>query len=80
MAFLVIHQMHPSFDEQKKILDVLLTLGTHVLIEVASDVAPLLSTYTAHLCKKRNCEYLGSVKRYKDPNAMQIGEIYWFKN
>ncbi len=80
IAFLVIHQMHPDFDQQKEILNSILRLGDQVLIEVAPDASPLLTTYTEYLSRKLPCEYLGELKRDKDPNASEIGQMYWFKN
>ena len=69
IAFLVVHQIHESFSEQIKIIETLLKLGDNLIVEVANDVCILYSAYVEFLSEKLDCQYLGEVKRRKDPDS-----------
>ncbi len=79
IAFLVVHLMHDTLQEQIKIVDCLLHLGENLILEVASDVGVVHSSYVEYLSQKLDCEYLGEVSRHKDPNSNSKGKLFWFK-
>jgi cobalamin biosynthesis Co2+ chelatase CbiK len=79
MVFLVIHQLDDDLHNQMKILELLLKMGDHVIIELADDAAPLLTAFAKYKGRQLNFEYLGEVKRFKDPAIPHIGKFFWFK-
>ena len=79
LAFLVVHQMAEKLSDQQMFFERLLSLGDHLLVEVADDVAVDLTDFIASLCKYSDCECLGEVPRFQDPNKPGRGTLYWFK-
>lgn len=79
IAFLVVHLMHDNLQEQIKIIESLLTLGENLILEVANDVAVVHSAYLEFLSHSLDCQYLGEVKRHKDPISQSTGKLFWFK-
>ena len=79
IAFLVVHQIDDSLLEQIKIIEILLKLSDNLILEIANDVAMSYSAYIEILANKLNCQYMGEVKRHKDPNVGGTGKIFWFK-
>jgi hypothetical protein len=80
IAFLVVHLMDNTLNEQNKILEELLKLGDNLIIEVANDVGVLHTTYVEYLANRLGAEYLGEVKRHKDPESTSTGKMFWFKS
>jgi 2-polyprenyl-3-methyl-5-hydroxy-6-metoxy-1,4-benzoquinol methylase len=84
LALLVIHQIDDSLDQQKAIVDNLLSLGDLVIIEVANDVAVPLTEYIESFSKQIDCKFLGEVRRTYNPNAYGgyypngIGKVFCF--
>lgn len=79
LAFLVVHEMAEKLSDQQMFFERLLSLGDHVLVEVADDVAADLTHFIASLCEHSDCEYLGEVPRLRDPSMTGKGALYWFK-
>lgn len=79
LAFLVVHQMAEKLADQQMFFERLFSLGDHVLVEVADDAAVDLTHFIASLCEYSDCEYLGEVPRFQDPNMRGRGALYWFK-
>jgi len=81
IAFLVVHQVGGgSLQKQIEILKSLLTLGDNLLLEVANDVSIVYSAYAEYLSKALDAQYLGEVKRHKDPKSQSTGKLFWFKS
>jgi len=78
LALLVVHLMEDTLREQVRILDVLLGLGEHVIVEVANDVGVLLTAYVEYLGEALDAHFLGEVKRHKDPRSTATGKLFWF--
>ena len=79
IAFLVVHLMHETLQEQVKIIDSLLSLGDNLILEVANDVGVIHTSYVEFLSHSLDCQYLGEVRRHKDPNSPSTGKLFWFK-
>jgi len=79
IAFLVVHLMEETLQEQIKIIESLLTLGDNLIIEVANDVGVVHTSYVEFLSTKLDCQYLGEVKRHKDPKSTSTGKLFWFR-
>jgi hypothetical protein len=79
IAFLVVHLMDETLQEQIKIIESLLNLTDNLILEVANDVGVTHTSYVEFLSTKLNCQYLGEVKRHKDINSSSTGKIFWFK-
>lgn len=84
IAFLVIHQITESFEEQVAIVNQLLALGDTVIIEVANDVAVPLSEYVEKLADEIDGEYLGEVKRIPISTGIhyvkRMGKLFCFRS
>lgn len=80
IAFLVVHLMHEKLQEQIKIIESLLALGDNLILEVANDVGVIHTSYVEFLSQSLDCQYLGEVKRHKDPASRSTGKLFWFKN
>lgn len=80
IAFLVVHLMEDSLKKQAEILNSLLSLSDNLILEVANDVGVTHSAYVEYLCESLNGEYLGEVKRHKDPHSESTGKLFWFKS
>ena len=74
LAFLVVHLMSPSFKEQTQIIDELLKFGDNLIIEVASDIGVVLSSYVEFLSTKIECRYLGEVVRHRNSGCPRLSE------
>ncbi|MEI8365856.1 MAG: class I SAM-dependent methyltransferase [Parachlamydiaceae bacterium] len=79
IAFLVVHLMHETLQEQIKIIQKLLKVGDNVILEVANDVGVIHTAYVEYLSQSIDCQYLGEVKRHKDPQSTSTGKLFWFK-
>lgn len=79
IAFLVVHLMHETLKEQIKIIECLLNLGDNLILEVANDVGVVHTSYVEYLSQSLDCQYLGEVKRHKDPISQSTGKLFWFK-
>ena len=79
-AFLVIHLMEETLQQQIEIIESLLSLGDNVIIEVANDVGVIHTSYVEYLSEQLNCEFLGEVKRHRDATSTSTGKLFWFKN
>ncbi len=79
IAFLVVHLMHENLREQIRIIESLLNLGDNLILEVANDVDVIHTSYVEFLSHGLDCQYLGEVKRHKDPNSQSTGKLFWFK-
>lgn len=79
IALLVVHLMHETLQEQIKIVESLLTLGDNLIIEVANDVGVIHTAYVEYLSHTLNGQYLGEVKRHKNPHSQSTGKLFWFK-
>lgn len=85
LALLVIHQMAEQ-DKQnflrdaKEYINIILSLGTDVIIETSTELYPILDEYMQDLCTKMGGTYLGEQKRLKNtPDKTRIkGRFYWF--
>jgi len=78
LAMLVIHQVDRSMDVRGKLLQNLLKLGDHVILEVSNDVAPELWDYVRDELSKsetHHCKFLGEVERYYDPKTAYDGKF-----
>ena len=80
IALLVVHLMGKSIQDQIDIIEKLLSLGDNLILEVANDVNVIHTSYVEFLSKKLDCQYLGEVKRHKNPNSTSTGKLFWFKN
>ena len=74
LALLVVHLMAERLGEQIKILDALLSLGDHVIVETANDVGVLLTAYVEYLGQSLGARCLGEVRRHKDPRSGATGK------
>ncbi len=79
IAFLVVHLMYGNLQEQIKIIEHLLTLGENLILEVANDVGVTHTAYIEFLSQSLDCQYLGEVRRHKDPASESTGKLFWFK-
>jgi len=79
LALLVVHLMDDRLREQIKILEALLKLGDHVILEVANDVGVLHTAYVEYLSDTLGAKLLGDVKRHRDPGSTATGRLLWFK-
>jgi hypothetical protein len=79
IAFLVVHLMEPNLQAQISIIESLLKLGDNLILEVANDVAVVHTSYVEFLSEKWDCDYLGEVKRHKDPKSTSTGKLFWFR-
>lgn len=79
IAFLVVHLMEESLQEQINIIENLLILGDNLILEVANDVGVIHTSYVEFLSEKLDCQYLGEVKRHKDPRSTSTGKLFWFR-
>lgn len=79
IAFLVVHLMHEKLEEQIKIIHSLLTLGDNLILEVANDVGVIHTAYVDYLNQALGGQYLGEVKRHKNPASQSTGKLFWFK-
>jgi hypothetical protein len=79
LAFLVVHLMHEKLQEQIKIIDNLLTLGDNLILEVASDVGVIHTAYVEYLSQSLGGQYLGEVKRHKNPDLQGKGKLFLFR-
>jgi hypothetical protein len=79
VAFLVVHLMHEKLQDQIKIIDSLLTLGDNLILEVANDVGVIHTAYVEYLSQSLGGQYLGEVKRHKNPDSQSTGKLFWFK-
>ena len=78
IALLVVHLMEDDVDKQGKILQSLLRLGDNLIVEVANDVDVRHTAYVEQLSRTLNGQYLGEVKRHKDPKSRSTGKLFWF--
>jgi hypothetical protein len=78
LALLVVHLIDGRLREQIRIVDALLTVSDHLILEVASDVAVLHTAYVEYLAESRHARYLGEVTRHKDPASTETGKLFWF--
>jgi hypothetical protein len=78
-ALLVVHLMYDNLNTQKKVIEQLLRLGDNVILEVANDVDVVLTAYVESLSKRIECQYLGEVRRHKNPDSFSTGKLFWFK-
>jgi GR25 family glycosyltransferase involved in LPS biosynthesis len=78
LALLVVHLMDDRLREQARILEALLNLGDHVILEVANDVNHLHTAYVEYLSDTFGAQCLGEVKRHKDPHSTATGKLLWF--
>jgi GR25 family glycosyltransferase involved in LPS biosynthesis len=80
LALLVVHLMDDTLREQIAILHALMSLGEHVIIEVAGEVGVLCTAYVQYLADALNAQCLGEVKRHKDPRSPATGKLFWFRS
>lgn len=86
IAFLVLHMMavDPSgmttIEKLNKYLNVLLSLGNDIIIEMSVDVLPELDEHIHRVCLKHRGEYLGALPRAKIDGHPSMGKFYWFKS
>lgn len=78
LALLVVHQIDESLPKRALIIDALLELADHVIIEVSNDVAPELASYVENLSKKIKSIYLGEVRRHYNFSSTATGKLYCF--
>ena len=78
LALLVVHLMHDTLQEQIKIINALLNLADNLIVEVANDVNVLHTAYVEFLSHSIDCQFLGEVKRHKDPKSTSTGKLFWF--
>ena len=78
LALLVVHLMDDRLREQIRVLEALLNLGDYTIVEVATDVGVLCTAYVEYLKQALNAQYIGEVKRHKDPNSSATGKLLWF--
>lgn len=78
LALLVVHLIDGRLREQIRILDALLAMSDHLILEVANDVAVLHTAYVEYLAESRHARCLGEVRRHKDPASTATGKLFWF--
>jgi SAM-dependent methyltransferase len=78
LALLVVHLMEDTLREQIQVLNALMALGDHVVVEVAAEVGVLCTAYVEYLGRALDARYLGEVRRHKDPHSQAIGKFLWF--
>jgi hypothetical protein len=78
LALLVVHLMDERLREQVRILDLLLRLSDHLIVEIANDVGVRLSSYVEYLEQALDARLLGEVKRHKDPHSVATGRLISF--
>jgi SAM-dependent methyltransferase len=78
LALLVVHLMEDSLREQVRVLEVLLGLGEHVIVEVATEVGVVLTAYVEYLAHALDAQFLGEVKRHKNPGSTATGRLFCF--
>jgi hypothetical protein len=79
IAFLVVHLMSDKLQDQIEIINKLITLGDNLILEVANDVSIIHTAYVEYLSRSLGGQYLGEVKRHKNPISQSTGKLFWFK-
>jgi GR25 family glycosyltransferase involved in LPS biosynthesis len=79
LALLVVHLMDETLRAQIAILHALMSLGEHLIVEVAGEVGVLCTAYVEYLASTLNARYLGEVERHKDPRSRAVGRLFWFR-
>lgn len=86
ISFLVLHYLakvesgHISVEKLEKCIDVLLSLGSDVIIEMSVDSYAILDRAVHQICIEKGGEYLGELPRAKAEGHKSKGRFYWFSN